>query len=135
MSDYSKNHTNQVPGKAPVSAKPSPKASKMSGKNHETDIAHAEGLEMGSVHPAHTKETVMGAKHNPKPHAAAHAQRARVLSGNGNKMGEGEVTPQETGHVAHVKSNSPVQKKAHMYNERSQNGGANPSAMPDDDEI
>jgi hypothetical protein len=133
--DYSKEHTKQRPGKAPVSAKPTPGTDKMGGKNHETDIAHSEGLAIGSVHPAHTKETVMGAKHNPAPHKAAHAQRARVLAGNANTMGEGSVTNQETGHQAHVKSNSKVQQKAHGYNERSIAGNANPSAMPDDSEV
>jgi hypothetical protein len=132
---YSKEHTKQRPGKAPVSAKPTPGTDKMGGKNHETDIAHSEGLAIGSVHPAHTKETVMGAKHNPAPHKAAHAQRARVLAGNANTMGEGSVTNQETGHQAHVKSNSKVQQKAHGYNERSIMGNANPSAMPDDSEV
>ena len=133
--DYSKEHTKQAAGKKSYSAKPTAGSNKQSGKNHDTDIAHSEGLAIGSVHPAHTKMAVMGAKENHAPHAAAHAQRARVLSGNSNTMGEGSVTNQETGHVAHVKSNSKVQQKAHGYTERSIAGNANPSAMPDDSEV
>jgi hypothetical protein len=108
---------------------------KQSGKSHETDIGHAEGLAIGSVHPAHTKESVKQAKLNPAPHKAAHAQRERVLSGKGNKMGEGSVTNQETGHgpLQSNLANNTVQKKAHGFNVRSEAGNANPSAMPDCD--
>ena len=105
----------------------------MPGKDHETAIKHAEGLSIGSVHPAHTKENVKQAKMNPAPHKASHAQRDRVLSGKGNKMGEGSVTNQETGHGPLMSgiANNAVQKKAHGFNERSQNGNANPSAFAD----
>jgi len=137
MSDYSKNHTNQMPGKGQPSAKPTPGAKQQSGKSHETDIGHAEGLSMGSVHPAHTKESVHQAKLNSAPHKASHAQRNRVLAGNANTMGEGSVTNQKTGFGGMQASlqNNKVQKKAHAYNERSIAGNANPSAMPDDSEV
>jgi hypothetical protein len=106
---------------------------KLSGKNHEDVISLGEGLPIGSVHKAHTKESVRQAKMNGMPHKASHAQRDRVLSGKGNKMGEGSVTNQQTGHGALQSSleNSGVQKKAHAFNERSQNGNANPSAFAD----
>jgi hypothetical protein len=108
---------------------------KMSGKSHEASIAIAEGLPIGSVHPAHTKAQVHIAKLNPAPHKASHAQRARVLSGNGNKTGEGTVTNQKTGHGGLQSSlqNTTVRNKAFGFNKRSQNGGANPSAFADAD--
>lgn len=108
---------------------------KLSGKNHEDTIALSEGLPIGSVHKAHTKMDVRQAKLNSAPHKASHAQRERVLSGNGNKMGEGTVGNQQTGHGPLQSSlqNKTVQKKAHGFNERSQNGAANPTAMPDCD--
>lgn len=107
----------------------------MPGKSHEIAIGHAEGLAIGSVHPAHTKESVRQAKMNSAPHKAAHAQRDRVLSGKGNKTGEDSVTNQQTGHgpLQSSLANNSVQKKAHGFNERSQNGGADPMAMPDCD--
>lgn len=107
----------------------------MPGKSHETDIGHSEGLAIGSVHPAHTKMDVRQAKMNAAPHKASHAQRERVLSGKSNTMGEGSVTNQQTGHGPLQSSlqNKMVQKKAHGFNERSQAGNANPTAMPDCD--
>ena len=138
MSDYSKNHTTQRPGKAPVSAKPTPGTDKMGGKSHEEAISLGEGLPLGSVHKAHTKGQVKQAKLNPAPHKASHAQRARVLAGNANTMGEAPaVTNQETGHgplMSNLQNGKPY-KKARMYNVRSENGGANPTAMPDDSEV
>ena len=103
------------------------------GKSHETSIGIAEGLPIGGVHPAHTKEQVKQAKHNPAPHKAAHAQRDRVLSGNGNTTGEGSVTNQKTGHgpLQSALQNKTVRNKAHAYNERSEAGNANPSAFPE----
>ena len=105
----------------------------MPGKSHETDIGHAEGLSIGSVHPAHTKEQVKMAKLNSAPHKAAHAQRARVLSGKGNTMGEGSVTNQETGHGGLQSSlqNKTVRNKAFGFNKRSEDGNADPSAFAD----
>jgi len=110
---------------------------KQPGKSHEASIAIAEGLPIGGVHPSHTKEQVKMAKLNSAPHKASHAQRARVLSGNGNKTGEGSVTNQQTGHGGLQSSlqDRTAQKKAHGYNERSIAGNANPSAMPDDSEV
>ena len=140
MSDYNKMHTKQMPGKSRGgnNAMPSPGTDKMSGKNHETDIAHSEGLAIGSVHPAHTKESVHQAKHNSAPHKASHAQRNRAIAGNADPTGMSPmVGNQETGHGPLQSSlqNTKVQKKAHGYNERSIAGNANPSAMPDDSEV
>lgn len=103
------------------------------GKSHETSIGIAEGLPIGSVHPAHTKEQVKMAKTNSAPHKASHAQRDRVLSGNGNKMGEGSVTNQQTGHGALMSTlkNTKVRNKAFGFNKRSEEGNANPSAFPE----
>lgn len=138
MSDYGKVHTKQLPGKLPTSAKPSPRADQMPGKSHETAIGIAEGLPIGSVHPAHTKKQVHQAKLNPAPHKASHAQRARVLAGNANTMGEAPaVTNQETGHGP-LQSNlqdKKVRNKAFGYILRSEQGNANPTAMPDDSEV
>jgi hypothetical protein len=133
MSDYSKEHSKQTPGKVSYSAKPTPGSKKAGGKNHEDSIALGEGLPIGSIHSAHTKMQAHDAKLNPAPHKASHAQRVRVLSGNGSKTGEGSVTNQETGHgpLTSGLQNKKVQKKAHGFNERSQNGGANPSAFAD----
>jgi hypothetical protein len=132
MSDYAKIHTKQAPGKMSYSAKPTPGANKQSGKNHETDIAHAEGLGIGSVHPAHTKEQVKQAKLNPAPHKASHAQRNRALAGNADPEGCGvDVANQETGHgpLQSALKNTKVRNKAFGFNERSENGGADPSAV------
>lgn len=108
---------------------------KPAGKDHETAIGIAEGLPIGGVHPAHTKGEVRIAKTNSAPHKASHAQRDRVLSGNGNKMGEGSVTNQQTGHGALMSSvkNTKVRNKAFGFNKRSEEGNANPSAFPECD--
>jgi hypothetical protein len=138
MSDYGKIHTKQLPGKMPNSAKPTPGTDKMGGKSHDEAIALGEGLPLGSVHKAHTKMSVKQAKLNSAPHKASHAQRARVLAGNANTMGEAPaVTNQETGHGP-LQSNlqdKKVRNKAFGYNLRSEQGNANPTAMPDDSEV
>src|ERR1700733_10813396 len=118
MSDYSKEHTKQTPGKMSYSGKPTPGTKKMSRKDHEADIAHSEGLTIGSVHPAHTKGQVKQAKHNPAPFKASHAQRNRALAANADPEGCGvEVANQETGHgpLQSALQNKKVQKKAHGY--------------------
>jgi hypothetical protein len=108
------------------------------GKDHATSIGIAEGLPIGSVHPAHTKESVKQAKHNPAPFKASHAQRNRALAGNADPEGCGvDVGNQENGHgpLQSALQNKTVRNKAHGYNERSIAGHANPSAMPDDSEV
>ncbi len=132
-----KEHTKKKPvasykgqiGSTPMSgAKDAP-----SHKSHEKTVALGEGLGLGSVHSAHTKETVKMAKHNPAPHAAAHAMRTKAISGNAGTMGEGSVTNQKTGHGAPMSSikNTAVRNKAFGFNKRSEDGGANPSAFAD----
>lgn len=100
-------------------------------KHPDKMVALGEGLGLGSVHSTHSKHQVHMAKHNPAPHAAAHAQHNRAIAGNAGVTGEGTVTNQKTGHGPLMSSlaNNSVQKKAHAFNERSQNGGANPTAV------
>jgi len=139
MSDYAKIHTKQPAGKAqgqPAGMKEH--AKQMPGKSHETDIGHAEGLAMGSVLPAHTKHSVKQAKHNPAPVKAGHAQHSRAIAGKSDPEGCGvPVANQENGHGAlqSALQNKTVRNKAFGYNKRSEEGNANPSAMPDDSEV
>ena len=139
MSDYAKIHTKQPAGKAQgQTAKPSTGSKQQAGKNHETQIGIAEGLPMGSVHPAHTKASVHQAKHNQAPPKAGHAQHNRAIAGNADPEGNGvEVANQETGHgpLQSALRNTKVRNKAFGYNERSVAGHANPTAMPDDSEV
>jgi hypothetical protein len=95
----------------------------MPGKSHDTTIKLGEGLEVGSKHPAHTKHKVMDAKDNRAPHVASHAQRNRVLSGNGNTQGEGEVKPY-TGHAAYHSENPAAIKSSRDQRESAIAGNA-----------
>jgi hypothetical protein len=139
MSDYAKIHTKQPAGKAQgQGSNPAGGANQMPGKDHETAIGIAEGLSIGSVHPAHTKHQVHQAKHNAAPVKAGHAQHNRAIAGNADPEGCGvDVANQETGHgpLQSALQNKKVRNKAHGYNERSIAGHANPSAMPDDSEV
>lgn len=137
MSDYGKDHTKKKPvksyegqiGSTPMSgAKDRP-----AHKHPDKMVSLGEGLGLGSTHSAHTKETVKMAKHNSAPHAAAHAQRSKVIAGKGNTTGEGSVTNQKTGHGAPMASiqDKTVRNKAYGFTKRSEQGGANPSAFAD----
>jgi hypothetical protein len=58
------------------------------GKNHETSIGIAEGLPIGSVHPAHTKIKVPKmAPADTKTQKRAHGFNERSQNGNAEKMG------------------------------------------------
>jgi hypothetical protein len=110
----------------------------MPGKNHETDIGHAEGLAIGSVHPAHTKMSVHQSKDNAAPFKASHAQRKKAIAGNADPTGmTPEACCQENGHgpLQSGLQNKTVRNKAFGYNERSEAGHANPTAMPDGSEV
>jgi hypothetical protein len=137
VSDYGKDHTKKKSvksyegqiGSTPMSgAKDRP-----AHKHPDKMVALGEGLNLGSVHSAHTKETVKTVKHNPTPHKEAHAMRAKAIAGKAGTMGEGSVTNQKTGHGALMSSlaDTKVRNKAYGFNKRSQQGGANPSAFPD----
>lgn len=93
MSDYSKEHTKRKPVKSydgqVASAPMSGTKDTPSHKSHDKTISLGHGLAMGSVHSAHTKESVKGA-----PKASTNAR-----------------------------------KKAYSFNKRSEQGGANPTAI------
>jgi hypothetical protein len=97
----------------------------MPGKSHETTIKLGEGLEVGSVHPAHTKHQVKDAKDNRKPHAASHAQRNAAIAGNANPEGEGSVAPY-TGHAAYHSENPAAIKSSRQQRESAEAGQADP---------
>jgi hypothetical protein len=98
------------------------------GKDHSKTISLGEGLPIGSVHSAHTKESVHQAKENHAPHKAAHAQHFDAIAGKANPMGEQPVGNQKTGHGPLQSSlqNNKVRNKAHAFNERSIAGNADP---------
>jgi len=125
MSDYSKQHVKQMPGKNPgnTSNPGSGSGDTPNHKQHERTIALGEGLEMEAVHSVHSKESVKDAKDNHAPHKAAHAQRNRVISGNSNTMGEGSVNSY-TGQGAYHKENPAVVKASHAQREGAIAGNA-----------
>jgi hypothetical protein len=132
MSDYSKDHTKQMPGKS-RGANMAPPAmgtkERPAHKHPDKMVALGEGLDIGSVHPAHTKESVVQIKHNQAPPKASKMQRERAIAGNANPMGHNPVANQKTGHGGSLKENPAVRGKAYGYNKRSEQGGADPMAV------
>jgi hypothetical protein len=102
-----KEHTKQLPN-----------------KSYDGDISIGSGLEIGSVHPAHTKHQVKEAKDNRKPHAASHAQRNAALAGNANPEGEGSVMPY-TGHGGQIKENPAAIKASRSQRNRAEASQSN----------
>ena len=58
---------------------------KMPGKDHEMAIKIAEGLKMGSVHPAHTKMKPMNAKINSGVQKKARAMNVKRENGSADR--------------------------------------------------
>lgn len=90
---------------------------KHGGEGKHPDVALGEGLEIGSVHSAHKKGLVHGLGNhqgaNDAPMAESNVETLR--HGKAPKPGKvNNMAPMNMG----------VQKKAHGFNERSQNGGA-----------
>jgi hypothetical protein len=103
-----------------------------SHKSHDKTIALGNGLAMGSVHSAHTKETTKLPKHNQAVLAPAKAMRERAIAGNSGETGmTPAVSNQKTGHGGPAGNihNKTVRNKAYGFTKRSEQGGANPSAF------
>lgn len=83
-------------------------------KSHEADVKLGEGLEIGSVHSAHVK----GIKH-PGNHEGSN-DKPKAMSDT-DALGSNKGKREKAAIEAPMSS---VQKKAHGFNERSQNGNA-----------
>lgn len=86
-------------------------------KSHEKDIKLAEGLAIGSVHPAHKKGMVNGLGNHQGSNDAPKAESNTETLRHGSRP-----KPEGVQHKAPM--NAATQKRAHSLNERSQNGGA-----------
>jgi hypothetical protein len=103
-------------------------------KSHEKTIAEAEGMPMGTFRGG-KHDKVKGIKHNTTVQGAAHA--AHEAAKMGKAVGDGGSTPASVkSHYgqggAPITMNPTAQKTAHMYNERSQAGNADPCAGSQD---
>ncbi len=88
------------------------------GKNHEMDIKIAEGLEHGSVHPSHKKGIMAGGNRDAKETTTTSDGGSDLETlRQGNKPGSERA-------VVVATENPGCLKKARMFNERSENGGA-----------
>jgi hypothetical protein len=87
------------------------------GKDHESTVRLGEGLEVGSVHSAHKKGLVNGLGAKQAASVAPGGESDHETLRHGKKP-----QPEKVTYLAPL--NKAVQKKAHGFNERSQNGGA-----------
>jgi hypothetical protein len=86
-------------------------------KSHEADVKLGEGLEIGAVHPAHKKGLVNHLGNHQAESVPAKGMSDHEALGHGIKP-----KPEMVTYPAHL--DAKAQKKAHGFNERSQNGGA-----------
>jgi hypothetical protein len=133
---YKKEHTKQRPGKSygQNSSKPgnSGASDRPAHKHPDKMVALGEGLNLGSVHSAHTKMPVREVKHNPAPRKAGHAQHNRAVAGGADPTGMSPaVASQRTGPGGTITENPGVRTKARAFNVRSEAGNADPSAFAD----
>ena len=87
------------------------------GKDHESTVKLGEGLEIGSVHSAHKKGMVNGLGGKQAASEAPSGMSDHETLRHGSKP-----QPEKVNNVAPM--NKDARKKAHGFNERSQNGGA-----------
>jgi hypothetical protein len=97
----------------------------MKSKSHDKDVNIAEGLSMGSVHPAHTKMSVRDSVKHDSAELAAGFKNSVGVSADGSHKGLGTKGGKKATSHPGVKMDSKVQKKAHAFNTRSQAGNAN----------
>lgn len=86
-------------------------------KSHEKDIKHGEGLAIGSTYPSHKKGLVNSLGNHQGSNDAPKAES------NTETLRHGK-TPKPEGVQSRPTPNTTTQKRAHGFNERSQNGGA-----------
>jgi len=107
-----------------VTAKEGARGGRMSGKEgtsgesmHDQDVKLGEGLAIGSVHSAHKKGLVngLGGKQAMSPANSGESDHETLRHGNKPK-------PESVQNVAPV--NKEARKKAHGFNVRSEQGGA-----------
>jgi hypothetical protein len=98
----------------------------MSGfaKEHLHDIKTGEGLEVGSVHPSHTK---MSGKDKG---FGLHGPKTTVTKGESNLETLRQGNKPQAQPIRHAQQDMTAQKRAHGYTERSKMGGANKMAYP-----